>query len=85
MMYIFDLIKEYTDLALIGSDGFISLPLERGIPPVKEIDSVLYNIYLDTIDTDIDKEYPPLVFVRFLHVYALCAGAKSGACQQSQS
>lgn len=63
----FDLIKEYCDLPLIGHDGLIYLTLERGIPPVKEIDSVLYNIYLDDIDAEIEKAQ--LVFVRFLHVY----------------
>lgn len=62
-----------------GKESFCNLPIlsgtgkdysqNKGIPPLKDIDNVLFNIILDDIDRDLEAEFPKMKYVRFQHIF----------------
>lgn len=65
---LYRLIESFCNLPILSGEGK-DYSLNKGIPPLKEIDNVLFNIILDDIDRDLEAELPTIQYVRFQHIF----------------
>lgn len=63
--HLFHIISSFCNIEILNSSGELVSHNSRGIPPLTFISDVLFNIYLDDLDRQIDEKYPCIKYVRY--------------------
>jgi len=73
---LYRLLESFCNLPILDEKGR-DYSNKKGVPPLSNMNRVLFNIYLDDIDQEIEAQLPKnVIFVRFLEKYYLLSKLK---------